>query len=258
MQQRQRSSLAVFQTEGRCPATQLRRCPPPQPRCADHPPPACPAASPLGAAVQHRPGGPGGVLPPLSHVAFHRGTDALCRGPAAVRWAGQCSGVRHAGPLRLAWLLVGSCSAGQLAISTARPLPWPACAAGRYSQAVAALLVVWVLFGWLLPTLLLLPFQPEPALQPSDGTQRAHRGFWLVALWGRAEAATEAWLRQLLPHPAAPADVPGAAQGADGLGEWALPYQNYRCGLCWLVTLSMSWLFCCLVAPLYGDGGTVF
>ena len=113
--------------------------------------------------------------------------------------------------------------------------------------------MVWTLFAWLLPTLLLLPFQPEEApLQPAGGARRAQRGSRLVALCGSAEAATEAWLRQLLPQPVAAAD---AAGGADGWGGWA-PHSNYRWALSWLVTLSWLWLLCCLVAPLYGDGGT--
>lgn len=103
--------------------------------------------------------------------------------------------------------------------------------------------MTWALFGWLLPTLLLLPFEPEAAPQPSSGAQRSHPGSRLVALWGRAEAAAEAWLRGLRPQPLR----------ADGPDE-GVPNRNRLCAMSWVLTVSMLWLACCAAATLYGDG----
>lgn len=117
--------------------------------------------------------------------------------------------------------------------------------AGSYTQSATALIFLWLLLGWLVPTLLLIApshsaqrtAQPAPAEQQQrqQGTMpRKHSVAKLLARW---EAATEDWLRLLLPtrHHA----------GADGCSTLAL------CCKSWLLAVKSLWLASCCLATLY-------
>ena len=113
--------------------------------------------------------------------------------------------------------------------------------------------MTWAVVGWLLPTLLLLPF--EATQGPETNQAGARAGGWrrLAAACGRVEAIVESWLRRLVPAPKRP---PGQQRlrAADAHPARAA---GTHCALCWVVTLCALWLLCCSVAPLYGSGGDV-
>lgn len=97
--------------------------------------------------------------------------------------------------------------------------------------------MIWAMLAWLLPTLLVLPFDPAP--RPGRNPQSTGRGSLPAALCERLESAVEAWLRLLVPWSGASAGQPAAPS---------------KCLQCWFVTVIVLWQACCLAAPLYAAG----
>jgi hypothetical protein len=124
-----------------------------------------------------------------------------------------------------------------------------------YSQMVAMLLMIWVLVGWLLPTVLLLSKeraarvrwqaadQPAPTGHTSSGAcgafgAAAAHGRWLV---GRLAEVVEAGLLQLLPE-----------RAEDRQPRAEAPFLlMFR----WWVLLLVTWCACCTVAPHFVPHG---
>lgn len=88
----------------------------------------------------------------------------------------------------------------------------------------------WVLFGWLLPTLLLLPPKPENG---ADRHSRHNQG-----CLDRLARHFEVLLRGLLP-----------STHLQRQHEWWLA-ATASWALLWIVLLLVMWAACCLAAPL--------
>lgn len=151
------------------------------------------------------------------------------------------------------------------------------CAADEYAERVAALLYVWIMLAWLLPTLLLLPRERRPeaarsisgelrrssrlsssegrhggddggrgssgsSSQHSSGTRPQNPSAQQSAVWltSQVAASIESKLRLLKCSSAA-----AAGGGGGGLR------QNGLCLLRWGATLVIVWEACCLLAPFY-------
>lgn len=136
-------------------------------------------------------------------------------------------------------------------LARARRPPRRLAAAGSYAQSVSALLMTWAVVGWLLPTLLLLPFEASEG--PEHNQAGASAGGWrrLAAACGRLEVIVEAWLRRLVPFTTRP---PGQRHRGSA-EEQAARGAGTHSALCWMVTLAALWQLCCSMAPLYGSGG---
>jgi hypothetical protein len=118
---------------------------------------------------------------------------------------------------------------------------------GPYSQCVAILLLSWLLLGFLLPLLLLLPEADEARRRarhrrrgsnpPGNGSEASEPSKRLrLAEWA------EAGLRMLLP----PSGQVGAQQGEMPPG--------LAFALRWWVLVQVCWGACCAAAPLFGTG----
>lgn len=128
-------------------------------------------------------------------------------------------------------------------------------AAGPRTQAAAVLLYVWLVVGWLVPTLLLLqPLGREAAPAPRH---RRAGGSWIARRVGavryalaRLEGSLLNGLRSLLP--AQPrrggAQRQQAAQGGGHDDTMPLPIR-------WLALLLLLWVPCRTLAPLYAGEG---
>lgn len=127
------------------------------------------------------------------------------------------------------------------------PRPLPArgahrCPADAYRCTAASLLCLWLLLGWLLPTLLVLPSRAA-GHQP---TQHGQQGSKLAA----ATARVDSWLRMLLleaPH-AASGMPPAAAELVAELGPRGGTSALF---LRWLAVLVVAFQASCAVAQLY-------
>lgn len=136
--------------------------------------------------------------------------------------------------------------------------------ADAYGQRVAALLFVWVVAGWLLPTLVLM--LPEVAGRRARRRQgrrdrsgaQAHGPVRngpcaAVATWvQRGAAALESWLRELLmvESCAQPGESEGEEWGERGDQILQLPPAGVLC-VRWFVLAILLWVSCCAVAPLF-------
>lgn len=104
-------------------------------------------------------------------------------------WAVRCSACAHVGWARAH--LTPGCTAmpGNTLPSRPRPRPHPAAADARH-RCAAFLLLCWLLLGWLVPSLLLLPRQAGAgARAPAQGKA--------AAVAGAVGGTLEAWLRML-------------------------------------------------------------
>lgn len=102
-------------------------------------------------------------------------------------------------------------------------LPLPACPPAD-GQRVAFLLFIWIVLGWLMPTLLLLPEYGGTGEQPGSGL-------------------FEAWLRLLKPSSRRRRGEAGPTGGQDGLSAAA-------CALHWWVVLLLGWGLSCSVSGM--------
>jgi hypothetical protein len=109
--------------------------------------------------------------------------------------------------------------------------------AGDYAQHVAILLLAWLLVGWLLPALLLLPDAPEKEGEDPGPATAAAAGGGAGALATRAVDLLEAGVRLLLPAPR------NSRQGDPPTGLVFF--------LRWWVVVQVSWGLCCVAAPLF-------
>ncbi|KAI8473723.1 MAG: hypothetical protein J3K34DRAFT_164422 [Monoraphidium minutum] len=98
---------------------------------------------------------------------------------------------------------------------------------GAFARRVAILLLLWLVLGWLVPALLLLPNSENRAQRGTQGS--APRGARLLAL-------LESGLRMLLPAQVQQSELPA----------------GLMCGLRWWVLVQLLWGACCVVAPLFG------
>lgn len=117
------------------------------------------------------------------------------------------------------------------------PPPRPLAAADPFTQRIAFVLFCWVIMGWLVPTLLLLP--EAGAHRPRSQRQSGNRAALLL----------ESWLRMLLPRKR------GAGRGGRGASAPQAPGIQAVAStlLHWWAVLLVSWGICCSVAPLWAD-----
>lgn len=141
---------------------------------------------------------------------------------------------------------------------------------GAYGQRVAALLFLWWTLAWLAPTMLLLPAEQDPAdsapaaapardaasgasggasgssrpsqrCKPGGAEGRARSK--LNGLLDRACRLLEGWLHVLAGTP---------PPWVEPAGQAAALHAGLRAVL-WMATLAITWMACCLAAPLYGE-----
>lgn len=157
--------------------------------------------------------------------------------------------------------------------SFAHRLPSPSPAnAGAFARRVSALLLVWVLEGWLLPTLLLQytraaqqeggPQQPQPAGEQSSSIASRAAGVYQRALvYFQAAAASYMWLagrldlclQGLLPS-LQQQRRQRQGQAADSASEaLALlqPSRSLQLMLQWWVVVVGAWAACCYAASWF-------
>ncbi len=127
-----------------------------------------------------------------------------------------------------------------------------AAAADPYAQRIAFLLVCWLVLGWLLPTLLLLPDRTsaEDQTPPSSNAAGGGRMARLTRVAGRFASLLEAWLRLLAPT--APrtqhAQRDGQEQGGGPISTGATMVLH------WWAVVMVCWAAACSAAPLFVAG----
>ncbi|KAI7837555.1 hypothetical protein COHA_008570 [Chlorella ohadii] len=121
-----------------------------------------------------------------------------------------------------------------------------------YAQRIAFLLVCWLVLGWLVPTLLLLPDRTsaEDQTPPSSNAAAGGRLARLTRVAGRFASLLEAWLRLLAPTAprAQHAQRDGQEQGGGPISAGATMVLH------WWAVVMVCWAAACSAAPLFLAG----
>lgn len=132
------------------------------------------------------------------------------------------------------------------------------CNADRYAQRIVFLLICWLVLGWLVPTLLLLPDRASQIIPPSSSsTDSAESGGRIAAvtrLVGKFATLLEAWLRLLAPTAQPTAQRIQLAR-RDGQEPGGGPISaGATLVLHWWAVVMVCWAAACSAAPLFLSG----
>lgn len=127
------------------------------------------------------------------------------------------------------------------------------CDADPYAQRIAFLLICWLVLGWLVPTLLLLPDRASQIVPPPSSSNSAESGGRMAAvtrLAGKFATLLEAWLRLLAPtaQRVRHARRYGQEQGGGPISAGATLVLH------WWAVVMVAWAAACSAAPLFLAG----
>lgn len=125
----------------------------------------------------------------------------------------------------------------------------PSAAADPYAQRVAFLLICWLILGWLVPTLLLLPDRDINGGQPETSSDDGSRAAAVTRFGAKFASLLEAWLRLLAPAQRAQhARRGGQDQGGGAISSGATLVLH------WWAVVMMCWAAACSASPLFLAG----
>ncbi|PRW60682.1 SMG9-like [Chlorella sorokiniana] len=114
-----------------------------------------------------------------------------------------------------------------------------------YAQRIAFLLICWLVLGWLLPTLLLLPDRvSHMEVVPPSSAGSNGRAAAVTRVAGKFATLLEAWLRLLAPSPQQ------ARRGGQGQGGGPIS-AGATLLLHWWAVVMVCWAAACSAAPLF-------